>query len=294
MPPQAPLSVGLVGAGPWALKAYVPMLSGGPETRLAAVWARRPEAAHALAEPLRAEVVQTYEALLDRCDAVAFAVPPDVQSELAIRAARAGKHLLLDKPLGLTLDQAERLAGAVGEAGVISQVMLTQRFRPSTQAFIEEARTFEAIGATLTFLSSAFVRGPYATPWRREYGALHDFGPHAFDLLDAALGPIRAVAAHGDPRRWVGLTCTHESGAVSTIAMSGVMELEQSIFALELFGGRRRLLFDAVATAREEPWAAARRSFVDAVRAGRAPELDVQRGLLLQTYIDRALRAVAS
>src|SRR5262249_21566300 len=153
---------------------------------------------------------------------------PDVQAGLAIRAARAGKHLMLDKPLALTPDDARRLADAVDQTGVVTQLMLTQRFRPSVRAFIEKARSFGAIGAPLAFLSGAFVRGPYATTWRREHGALHDLGPHAFDLLEGALGRITRIRASGDPRRWVALSCEHETGAVSDSSLSGIIELPQS------------------------------------------------------------------
>lgn len=288
-----PLRVGLVGAGPWAERAYAPMLAAGPETRLECVWARRPEAAAAIASPHGSEVAATFEALLERCDAVAFAVPPDVQAALATRAAKAGKALLLDKPLALTLADAEQLAIAVEEAEVVSQVMLTHRFRPRTRVFIDEARASGAIGARLAFLSGAFVRGPYACAWRRERGALHDLGPHAFDLLDAALGPIESIVGRGDPRAFVALSCRHASGAVSELAMSGVMTLPQSVFELELYGPAGRLAFDVVAASADEPWSAARAEFVAAVRAGRAGELDVRRGLLLQRYVDSALTALA-
>ena len=74
----------------------------GGATRLAGVWARRPEASRAVAEKFGAVAVPTFAALIERCDAVAFAVPPDVQAELATIAARAAKHLMLDKPLALT------------------------------------------------------------------------------------------------------------------------------------------------------------------------------------------------
>ncbi len=289
-----PLRVGLVGAGPWAEKCYVPMLAGNPDTRLAAVWARRDEAARAIAEPVGAIVVASFEALLDACDAVAFAVPPDVQGELAPRAARAGRHLLLDKPLALDLDAARRLADAVGEAGVVSQLMLTQRFRPGVVEFLERARTFGAIGGRLAFLSGAFVEGRYATAWRREHGALFDLGPHALDLVEASLGPIADVRAAGDPRGWVSLVCVHEGGAVSDLSLSGVMRLPQSVFRLDLYGPNGALELDAVAVARAETeagWPAARRSFVDAVRAGVPPAIDVRHGLRLQMLIDQATRA---
>src|SRR6185369_3133305 len=80
MTQSLPLSVGLVGAGPWARKAYAPMLAAGPETRLAAVWARRPEAARELAVEHKTRVAAGFEELLATSDAVAFAVPPDIQA----------------------------------------------------------------------------------------------------------------------------------------------------------------------------------------------------------------------
>ena len=292
MTQSPPLAVGLVGAGPWARKAYAPMLAAGPETRLAAVWARRPEAARELANEHRTQVAARFEELLETCDAVAFAVPPDVQAGLAIRAARAGKHLMLDKPLALTHDDARRLTDAVDEAGVVTQLMLTQRFRPTVRAFIDGARSFGAIGARLAFLSGALVRGPYATPWRKQHGALHDLGPHAFDLLESALGRITRIRGSGDPRTWVAVDCEHESGAVSSLALTGIMEWSQSVFRIELYNQERTREFDVNAASAEEPWSAARRAFADAVRAGRSSDLDVHRGLHLQELIASALQAL--
>jgi predicted dehydrogenase len=287
------IAVALIGAGPWAEKAYAPMLAAGPETRLAAVWSRRPEAAQALAAAHGSVAVETFDAALARCEAVAFAVPPDVQAELGIRAARAGKALLLDKPLALTLEAAERLTRAVEDAGVVTQLMLTHRFRSRTASFIEQAHTWDTIGGRLAFLSSAFLRGPYACAWRKEHGALHDLGPHAFDLLEAAVGPIESIAGRGDPRRYVALGCRHANGAVIDVALSGAMPIESSVFRVDLYGPRGTLEFDAVAASVEEPWAEVRRRFAEAYRLGRSAGLDVHRGLSIQRLIDRAMRALA-
>ncbi len=294
-----PLRVGLVGTGPWATGGVAPMLAAGPETRLECVWSRRAEAAQALAAAHGSVAAPGFEALLERCEAVAFAVPPDVQVELGVRAARAGQHLLLDKPLALTLAQARELVHAVDASGVVTQLMLTHRFRPHTAEFIAAARAAHPIGARLAFLSGAFVRGPYATPWRLEHGALHDLGPHAFDLLVAALGPIEHIAGHGDPRGWVALTCRHAGGAVSDLALSGVARLPQSVFRIEVYGaggaegGDAVVDFDGYASLGDDPWGPARRAFVAAVGAGRSGALDVHRGLLLQELIERSLRALA-
>jgi len=142
-----PVTVGLVGAGPWAHEMHAPVLAAGPETALAAVWARRPSAAEELAARFQTHACSTFEDLLDRCEAVVFAVPPDVQAHLAITAARAGKALLLEKPLALSLVDAVRLVDAVGEAGVVTQLVLTRRYHPATREFLARAAEFRASGA---------------------------------------------------------------------------------------------------------------------------------------------------
>lgn len=293
-PAQRPIAVGLVGAGPWAARVYAPMLAAGPETRLAAIWTRRPEAARELARTHATSAVETFEALLERCDAVAFAVQPDVQAELGVIAARAGKALLLDKPLALTLEPAERLARAVDEAGVVTQLMLTHRYRSAAESFIRTARGWNAIGARVAFLSSAFLRGPYACAWRREHGALHDLGPHAFDLLEAALGPIEDITGRGDPRAFVALACRHASGAVTDMALSGAVPLDPTVFRIGLYGPGGALEFDGVAASAEAPWPEVRRRFAAAYHAHQPHELDVHRGLMLQRLIDRALGGLAT
>lgn len=104
---------------------------------LRAVWARRPEAAKELAEAHGAQAVDDFDELLDQVDAVAFAVPPAVQAELAVKAAEAGKHLILEKPIAADLDGALRLADAVEAAGVAALVVLILRFSPMTREWLD-------------------------------------------------------------------------------------------------------------------------------------------------------------
>ncbi|SCL35601.1 Predicted dehydrogenase [Micromonospora rhizosphaerae] len=285
-----PVTVGLVGAGPWAATMHGPVLAAGPETRLTAVWARRPEAAAELAATLGTTAASSYEELLDRCEAVAFAVPPDVQAALGIRAAKAGKALLLEKPLALDLDDARRLADAVGNAGVVSQLVLTKRYHPRTRAFLAAARDFPAIGARASYLHGAFLGGPFATGWRMTYGALHDLGPHLLDLADAALGRITDLRACGDPRRWVELTCEHEGGAVSQLSLSGAVGLPSSRAGIELFGRTGAMGLDFATVDHAECWPIVRAEFAAAVRTKTPHPLDIRRGLLLQELLTAAAR----
>ena len=65
-------------------------------------------------------------------------MPPDVQNAIAIRAARAGKHLLLEKPVGTSVADADRLAEAVRQAKVASVVFFTARFRADVRAWLAD------------------------------------------------------------------------------------------------------------------------------------------------------------
>jgi predicted dehydrogenase len=278
---------------------HAPMLAGGPETSLAGVWARRPEAARALAEAHGSRAVDGLEELLDLCEAVAFAVPPDVQARVATDAARAGKHLLLDKPVALTVGAAEALAAAVGEGGVVSQMVLTNRYGPHGRAFLAEAEGFEVVGARCASLSGALLAdSPFSTPWRRRHGALLDVGPHLFDLLEAAVGPVEELSGRGDPLRWVSLTCRHDGGQVSELSMSLTLPLTETVFECVLYGPSGTLTFrrppDPPSAMADLQAAAAtlRREFAAAVTSGNAPALDVNRGLRLQRLIDAAARSL--
>ncbi|MEU9191354.1 Gfo/Idh/MocA family oxidoreductase [Streptomyces sp. NPDC048484] len=292
--PHSPVKVGLVGAGPWARGVHAPVLAAGPETELTAVWARRPEAARETAEPYGAVAVARFEELLDRCEAVAFAVPPDIQADLAGRAAKAGKAVLLEKPIGLDVPSARRLVDAIDEAGVVSQVVLTNRYHPVAQEFLRAARGIEVSGARSACLSGAFLGGDFATPWRLEHGALLDLGPHILDLLDAAMGPVVRVRGTGDPRRWVELTCEHESGAVSQASLSGSVDVQPGIMRVELFGPRPGLVYDSADLDHDECWPVLRQAFATAVRTGVPGELDARRGLYLQELIAQAAATVES
>jgi predicted dehydrogenase len=216
------IRVGLVGAGPWAGMFTAPMLASAPGMSLAAVWARRSAAAEALAHQHGAAAAGSFDDLLAACDAVAFTVPANVQAPLAVAAARAGKHLLLEKPVGFTVGDAEAVAAAADDAGVATQLMLTYRFTEQVRAFVRSTA-----GGQVRYLRTAMLGGgaldgsPFATPWRQAAGAvLFDLGPHTLDLAEAVAGPItelRAAEAGGV----VTVTTVHDSGVSGHVAISG-------------------------------------------------------------------------
>ncbi|MEU5693530.1 Gfo/Idh/MocA family oxidoreductase [Actinosynnema sp. NPDC020468] len=286
------LRVGLIGAGPWADRVHAPGLADHPGTRLTAVWARRPEAAAALASSYDAVVASDVDSLLTQVDAVAFAVPPAVQAEIAVRAAKAGKHLVLEKPIAGSLAEAERLVDAVGEAGVASLVVLTRRYAPETREQLEQLHAVGGwVGGGARWLTGALLGGPYSkSPWRHERGPLDDVGPHAFDLLDAALGPIvEVIAADRSAHGVWQVVFAHEGGATSVATMTMSVPLQPGIAEVVVYGEHGHRTLADRGTPALQCYTNLLDDFVALVDSGTSTHpLDVRRGLHLQRIIEQA------
>jgi predicted dehydrogenase len=273
---------------------HAPGIADHPGTTLSAVWARRPEAAQDLANKFGAEVAADPDELLSTVDAVAFAVPPDVQAGLAVKAAHAGKHVILEKPIASTVEDAERLADAVTEAGVASLVMLTRRFAPETKQLLAQLhRTGGWTGADARWLTGALLSGPYAdSPWRHERGALDDIGPHVFDLLDAALGEITdVVAAYRSKTGLWQLILEHAGGASSTASMSMTMPVQPTFADFTIYGEHGARTLSNRDTSAQDCYTALLDDFVAMVDSGTTEHpVDVRRGLRIQRVLDLARR----
>ena len=219
---SAPLRFGLAGTGHWARIAHAPALASTEGIELAAVWGRNPQAAAELAASYQAVAYEGIQEFLAAVDGVSFAVPPDVQAPVAVAAARAGKHLMLEKPVAISETGADELASAVAEAGVASAVFFILRFRAEIRAWLAEvtARGSWESGMASWFGSSLLDSSPFNTPWRREKGALWDLAPHLIALLWAALGPVTAVTADGGPGDISHLILHHQAGPSSTVTVS--------------------------------------------------------------------------
>jgi predicted dehydrogenase len=267
---SAPLRFGLVGTGHWARIAHAPALAAAQDIELTAVWGRDPQAAAALAEAHGATPYEDIDAFLDAVDAVAFAVPPDVQAPIAVAAARAGKHLLLEKPLATTDAGADELAEAVAGSGVASVVFFTLRFRADIRAWLDEvtARGGWMGGLVAWFGSSLMDSSPFNTPWRREKGALWDLAPHAISLLWVALGPVTAVTADAGPADVSHLILHHQGGTSSTVTLSQSVGEEAAGFEAYLWGPAGRSAVPSGDPGPLPPLRTALDELVDNIRSG--------------------------
>ncbi|WP_320774847.1 Gfo/Idh/MocA family oxidoreductase [Streptomyces sp. CRN 30] len=277
------MRIGLLGTGPWADRAHAPALSRHPELDFAGVWGRRPDAAAELAGRHGTRAYADVDALLADVDAVAVALPPAVQAPLAVRAARAGRHLLLDKPLAVTPEEGRAVTAAVRESGVASVVFFTARFHPGTEAWIgEQAERGDWFTARAQWLGSVFSGdSPYAaSPWRREKGALWDVGPHALSVLLPVLGDVRRVAAatHG-PGDTVHAVLDHAGGASSVLTLSLTAPPAAAGVAVELRGEAGVTLLPEGAEGPVPALVRAADALLTAVRSGRPHPCDAGFGL---------------
>lgn len=273
---------GLVGTGPWAQMAHGPGLRAAAGVELVGVWGRHPEKTGTFARELGVSPYDDYAELLEDVDAVAFAVPPNVQASMALEAAAVGKHLLLDKPVSDSLDDARALADEAADEGIASVVLFTHRFDPTLRAFFADIEAKGGWKGGWTRMLAALDKpgNPLTgSPWRRErWAALWDVGPHALSNLTALLGPIAELTAVAGAGDLVHLVVTHESGATSTASLCLFAPPAGSNFETGVWGESGTALLPDSETPGVQSLQLAAEELVVAAEAGESHPLDVAYG----------------
>jgi predicted dehydrogenase len=234
---QARKRIGVVGTGYWAEVVHAAGAARHPDVDLVGVWGRDLGKAQALADRHGVAAYDDFDALLAEVDLLTFAVPPQVQAGLALRAAEAGKHLLLEKPLSTDLAAADRLVEAAERSAVSTVVFFTYRFVPYAETWLEGLRGHDLRGgAAWWYVGHAAADSPFAaSPWRKADGALWDVGPHALSQLLPALGPVTAIAGARGEGDLAQLVLTHESGATSLMSLCMTMPSQAERVGAEFY-----------------------------------------------------------
>ena len=194
---------GIIGAGIIAA-IHADAIALLPDARLVAVTDVAPGAAGAFAAARGCAAEPGIDDLLARrdVDVVCVCVPSGQHAEVGVRAAKAGKHLVIEKPVDVTLEAADRLLAAAREAGVALTVMSQHRFDPGVIA----AKRLIDDGALGTLMlgeaSTKWYRtqeyydsAPWRGTWALDGGALLNQGIHYVDLLLWCMGPVTEVIA---------------------------------------------------------------------------------------------------
>jgi predicted dehydrogenase len=197
------LRAGLIGAGSTA-GGHVAALQVVEGVRLTALVDPNPERAQERAAQLGARIVPDVNALWDHVDAVWVCSPPHFHLEHAVAAARARRHVFVERPLAHSLAAADQIVAACREAGVRLMVGHAERFVPVLRRLHQLVQDGD-LGRPVSLWSRRYAEtSPAEIPWwrrdwRRGGGFTVERGLPELDFLrwvgESATGPVRRV--HG-------------------------------------------------------------------------------------------------
>ncbi len=197
--------LGIVGCGMIA-KFHARAIADVRGARLAGCYSRRPEAANAFAQEQGCRSFATLEKMLadPGVEIVTICTPSGAHLEPAVAAARAGKHVIVEKPLEITLRRCDRIIEACEKHSVRLATIFPSRFHDSSRT-LKDAVDAKRFGR-LT-LGDAYVKwyrtqayydsGAWRGTWELDGGgALMNQAIHNVDLLQWLMGPVAEVHAH--------------------------------------------------------------------------------------------------
>jgi predicted dehydrogenase len=315
---NAPLRWGILGFGGFSDVAMAPAISGTAGHCLTAAWGRDSQRTQTYARKYGdVRCATSAEALLQSrdLDAVYVAVPNFQHAELTVRAAQRGLHVLCEKPMAMTLPEAERMIHACEQAGVRLMIGNMMRFNPChawIREFVAGGNLGEVTEAQAFFGYDLPAFFPLASsPWRLEPslsggGAMMDVGVHVVDLLRWLIGrEVTEVTgaidtrSHPFPIDWnVTAVLRFAGGALATVLASfdnrfrenylsisgsrGSLKAEgtlwrQSTGSVRAVTDRGLFSFQAPAGS-PDPYRLQVAHFGECIRAGRTPLVDGSEG----------------
>lgn len=199
----------VVGAGWISQEAFIPGVAQSGNSRIQAIVTGDLVKAQKLADFHGIPQVVSYadyDALLadDSIDAVYIALPNSLHANYAIRAARAGKHVMVEKPLAISVAESEAMIAAARENNVFLMTAYRLHNEPGTVALLEKIRE-GAIGKPLFFQSVfAFQMAAGNHRLKAEHwgGALQDVGVYCVNAARHVFGeePVEATATKHQPK----------------------------------------------------------------------------------------------
>ena len=233
-----PLRIAIVGAGVIGAVHARLVDALGDHGELAAIVDVDEARGRALAEqygvPFHASAAEAYRA--EQIDLAAVCLPSAYHADAVVEALEAGLHVIVEKPIDITLEAAERIRSAEATSGRTVSVISQRRFQP-VAAFVHRSIEEGALGrVTSGVVESAFFRPQEyyeSGDWRGTAavdggGALMNQGIHALDLLLWMLGrPVSVSAQTGrlahvdiEVEDVAGATITFENGAIGLLLAS--------------------------------------------------------------------------
>jgi UDP-N-acetyl-2-amino-2-deoxyglucuronate dehydrogenase len=250
-----PVNMAVVGTG--IGRYHARGISEMPDlARLVAVCDVNEAAARDLAEEYKAEsFTASYAELLRRkdVDAVTLCVPHDLHRDMAVASARAGKHVLVEKPLAISMKEASEIIAAAEENKV--KLMTGHNMRYMGQhARAKELVDQDAIGKPFLMVASVHVYG-HISGFRLSLkhqggGTLIDSGVHRFDLIRWIMGDVKRL--YGKKGRFyqmdmegedtAAVLMEFESGAIGTFTCSWSAKAPENEEFLQIYGPKGSII----------------------------------------------------
>jgi predicted dehydrogenase len=224
--------LGLIGCG-WIAAPHV-RAAAELSDRCRLVWVADPDAERAgsVAAQAGCRALADYHEGLSEVDAVIVATPHHLHAPMVLDVARVGKHILVEKPLATTLEDADRMLRAVEEAGVTMLVGYTRHYQPEfrrLRSLVESGQYGRVLtlSATMQENVGGYVSGWLANKEQLGGGCFFSAGGHPLEWLVSLGGPVEeihlvmerfAVAMDGEDT--VVAAFRFASGALGTLTQS--------------------------------------------------------------------------
>jgi len=281
------LRFGIIGCGRVAPR-HAKYITSLPGAKLVAVADIVDSRAEHYASEYSVDAYHDYHKLLDRedIDVVNICTPSGLHGSIGIEAARAGKHLIVEKPIALNTDDADALIAEAEAAGVKLCVVLQNRYNPPMQDAYEVVQN-GALGKLLLgnatvrwFRPQEYYEDDWHGTWAMDGGALMNQCIHHIDALQWLMGDVKSVQAYT-------ATLAHEievedvgvailkfsSGALGTIEGSTITYPENLEGSVAIFGERGSIKVGGTALNRRVFWK------IDG-------QLELEREMLTQDQLD--------
>lgn len=202
-------NVGVIGYG-WAATAHIPAINACPNAQVTAIYSSRPQDEAALSaqygSPIKAYTDLDKFMKDDSIDVVDITSYPDQHAKQAIAAAKAGKHIILEKPIALTLKECRDIKKAIDKAGVLTCVCFECRF--SSQFQVTKRVIDQGLLGELHYGEIDYYHG--IGPWYGQFrwnikksaggSSLLTAGCHALDALLMCMGSEAVEVTSYDTR----------------------------------------------------------------------------------------------
>jgi predicted dehydrogenase len=298
------MNVACIGMGWWS-DVLADAIQRSGKLKIVSCFSRSPEKREAFAKKYGCRAAGSYDEILaDRkIEAIVNTTPNSVHRETTVAAAKAGKHVFLDKPIANTIDDARAITEACRKAKVVLALGYQRRRESHFRWIKENLDKFGKLVNAEANISRDRLGKIDLNSWRYTAegmpgGVMLQIGIHYTDVLEYLLGPVKAVSGRfvrlvlpGDNPDVASLVLEHENGALSTLNASYASASEY--YLMNIYGKEASAYYDLhqglrwlkrgsdkaqpVPCGKNDPIVEELEEFARAVRGAGEPEMDGER-----------------